>query len=340
MAKTKSKKVSPTKKPRQVGTTITAKDQKILWSRAAGRCSMPDCRVKLTLDKSNGESATLGEMCHIVGEQNSTTNARGISNMPLAQRNKYSNLVLMCAHHHKTIDRYEQKYTIEYLHAIKDEHELWVEETLSAQTIKPDDLVYSKLIDHLTISLQLEQWNWFIGNAVRQLIHRDFVDAYDLVIERQLAVIYPGTKPELETAIKNLMQSYVEYIDQYLSFAALPLHREYYSPDYSYKKVFPNPHYHYYSDKVNLWARKNFIMLCLYVIRVNEFAEAVRQFSNPLFFVVRGKFIIIDELGTYLGDWGAMLLPEINDIKARLISINKEIEDFDKNNKDPRTRTK
>lgn len=323
------------KKPRRIGITITAKDQKILWSRAAGRCSMPDCRVKLTMDKSEGEAFTLGEMCHIVGEQNSTVNARGISSMPLAQRNKYSNLILLCANHHKIIDKYEKKYTIENLHSIKDEHELWVEETLSEQKIKPDELVYSSLIDHLSISLQMDQWNWFISNAVRQIVHRDFIEAYNLVLERQLATVFPLTKPELELAIKNLMQAYVEYIEQYLDFSTLPIDREFYVPDYFYKEVYPNPHYHYYSDKHKLWARKNFILLCMYVVRVNEFAEAVRRFSNPLFFVVKGKFLVMDELGTHLGEWGTMLLPTLVNTQLNIDAINKEIEEFDKNNKDP-----
>lgn len=335
MAK-QTKQVKPTKKSRLFGISIPTKDQKILWSRAAGRCSIPDCRVKLTLDKSNGNAVTLGEMCHIVGEQNSKVNARGVSSMPLVQRNKYSNLILLCAHHHKIIDRYEQKYTIESLHTIKDEHELWVEETLSTQTVNPDELVYSKLIDHLSISLQLEQWNWFISNAVRQLVHENFIDAYDIVMERQLATIFPGTKPELEIALQNLMQSYIDYISQYLSFATLPADRKFYSPDFFYKKVHRNPQYHYYSCKHNLWARKNFILLCLYVVRVNEFADTVRVFSNPLFYVVRGKFIIIDELGKHLGEWGAMLLPDFKETQKLLQAINKEIQEFDRNNKEPR----
>lgn len=327
---------TPSKKPKKVGTTISDKDQKILWSRAAGRCSISDCRVKLTMDKSKSESVTLGEMCHIVGEKNSKVNARGLSSMPLPARNKYSNLVLMCAHHHKIIDRNEKKFTIEILHSIKDEHELWVEETLSARTIKPDELVYSKLIDYLTESLQLEQWNWFTDNAIRQLVHSSFIKAHELIIERQLATVFPGTKPQLESAIKNIMQSYVEYIEQFLLFATRHNDREFLSADVSYKKPFPNPNYHYFSDIHSLWARKNFIMLCKYTVSVNDFAKAVRQHSNPLFFVVKGNFILIDSLGTHLGEWGTMLLPTESGNKKRLVAINNEINEFKKNNPAPK----
>lgn len=314
------------KKARQVGTTIRNRDQKLLWSRAAGRCSLPECREQLTMDINDGKSATVGEMCHIVGEKKDA--ARGKSKLSLADRNLYSNLILLCAHHHKIIDRYEAKYSIELLHKIKTDHELWVSETLSAKKLSPDDLVYSSLIDHLSVSLQLEQWNWFIGNSVRQLVHRDFIDAANLVTERQLATVWSGTKPELETAIKKLMQSYLDYIEQYLSFATLQRDREFFSADTSYKRPFSNPHYHYFADKHNLWARKNFLMLCMYTARLNEFANTVRKYSNPLFYVVRGKFLVIDSLGTHHGDWGAMLDQKVADIQIRLTAIDKEINDF------------
>lgn len=59
--------------------TINLKDQKILRGIAAGKCSMSDCRKKLTFDKTEESgSVTFGEMCHIVGEKNSSSSPRGI----------------------------------------------------------------------------------------------------------------------------------------------------------------------------------------------------------------------------------------------------------------------
>jgi len=43
--------------------TINSKDQKILWARAAGRCSMPDCRRKLTFDKAGENESILTAKC-------------------------------------------------------------------------------------------------------------------------------------------------------------------------------------------------------------------------------------------------------------------------------------
>jgi len=331
--------VTPHIKPRATRTGISTKDQKILWSRAAARCSMPDCKDKLILDVSSGETATLGQMCHIVGEKNSRSNARGISNMPIQKRNKYSNLILLCAKHHLVIDKDEKKYTIELLHSFKDDHELWVEENLANISVKPDELIYSSLIDLLSTNLQLDRWNWFITNAVRQLLHYDFIDSGDIVAERQLATIFPNTKPELETSIIDLMKTYIEYLNQYLSNASLPVGRDYFAPDNSFKKVFSNPNYDYYSKKKDMWSRKNFALLCLYVISVNNFAEAVRAYMNPLFFITKGKFLIVDEFGTHLGEWGSILLPKYEDVQKRLFEINLEIETFERNNSNPNDNT-
>lgn len=205
-----------------------------------------------------------------------------------------------------------------------------MDETLAVKRLLPDDLVYSSIIDYLTITLKLDQWNWFIENSVRQLLHRDFIDAADLVAERQIAVIWPGTKPELEAAIKNLMQSYLDYIWQYISFAIPRQSGESYAADTTYKQIYPNPHYDFYSDKHDLWARKNFILLCLYTAHLNDFAKAVRKYSNPHFYIVKGKFLVIDSLGTHLGNWGSMLDPNISNLQKSLKKIENEYIKFQK----------
>ncbi len=227
-----------------VSPTIRGKDEKLLWSRAAGRCSMPDCRQQLTLDVDHDKSVTLGEMCHIVGER--PLAARGKSNFPREDRFLYSNLILLCAHHHTIIDRHPAKYSVEVLHKMKSDHELWVAESLSAKKIRPENLVYSTLIDNISIALKLDQWTWSIDNAVRHFLHEDFIDAADFIMERQLATIWPGTQLELESATRDLMASFLKYVQQYLSFAAPASsysQAKYFAADTSYKRISKNPDY-------------------------------------------------------------------------------------------------
>ena len=251
---------------------INAKDQKILWARSAGRCSMPDCRKKLTFDKAEeSSSVTFGEMCHIVGEKNSATSPRGESKLPLEDRNEYSNLILLCSNCHKIIDKDEKKWFVEILHKIKSDHELWVEESLTTNVLTPEMIVYSNIIDNLNTHLRLDTFNWFVSNAVNNIVHRDFVDALEFVEERLLAIDWPNTNKELEKSIIDLMESFANYLNQFLKYSITSEpDYEFYREDKNYKRIFPNPNYGVISERNMLWSKKNFFLLATYVYYLNE----------------------------------------------------------------------
>ena len=49
---------------------LSVKTQKMLWGRAAGRCSYPSCRMDVISDESEASTPTLiGENCHIVTDK-------------------------------------------------------------------------------------------------------------------------------------------------------------------------------------------------------------------------------------------------------------------------------
>jgi hypothetical protein len=311
-------------------------DQKILWSRAAGICSKPDCRRKLTFDKAEESgSITFGQMCHIVGEKNSEKSPRGISKLPVEDRNQYSNLILLCTNHHELIDKDPASWPVEILHKMKIDHELWVNESLTANDISPEIIVYSNIIDNLNSHLKLDQYNWYISNAVRNIIHNDLIDAADNIEERILAIDWPNTNTELETSIKDLMESFSVYIHHFLKYATNSSPDfEFYREDTSYKQIYPNPNYHYLSERNMLWAKKNFFLLCTYVINLNIFVKNVRKLFNPLFHLKRGKFLIIDDFGMYHGGRATLVFPDKKVVDKWLNKINVEIENFEKENKD------
>lgn len=314
---------------------INSKDQKILWARAAGRCSMPDCKKELTFDKAEESgSVTFGEMCHIVGEKNSVTSPRGISKLPLEDRNFYSNLILLCSNDHKIIDRDEKNWPVEILYKIKTDHELWVQESLSVNTLTPEMVVYSNIIDNLNTHLRLDSFNWFISNSVKNILHRDFVDAYEFVEERLIAIDWPGTNIELENSIKSMMQSYVDYVIHFLKYSInVEPDFEYYREDKNYKRIYPNPNYEVISERNLLWARKNFYLISKFVFYLNLFVKNVREHFNPLFHLKRGKFLIIDEYGNYNGGSGYLMLPVIEEVEEKLVAIDLEIKKFEEENK-------
>jgi hypothetical protein len=110
------------------------KDIKILWGRSGNRCAM--CKMELTPD---GSCETLGEIAHIVAR--SLDGPRGTSATQIAERDAYSNLILLCPNHHAEVDKSPDVWPVARLEAIKRDHEIWVSERLQAGqiTISPVD---------------------------------------------------------------------------------------------------------------------------------------------------------------------------------------------------------
>ena len=60
------------------------RDVKILWGRAANRCSFSGCRIEITPE---GDKYTIGEIAHIAAE--SPDGPRGDNALPLDQKDEY-----------------------------------------------------------------------------------------------------------------------------------------------------------------------------------------------------------------------------------------------------------
>jgi len=307
---------------------ISQKNAKILWARAAGRCSLEECRLELTLEKIEEGMLTYGEMCHIVGEKTKAT--RGISPMTAKDRAEYHNLILLCANHHTQIDGDEKKYPIEILHRIKTKHEQWVQESLSAKKLTATDILYTSLIDFLSTNLKLDEWELFIANASRNILHGYYIDTFDRMQHKSLEIDLPGKNLEIENAITNLINSYIAFVECFLEFSAI---REggsdFFAADTSYKKIFPNLNYDYYVARHNLWGRRGFAFLCMYTVRVNEFVKAVRKNMNPYFYITKGNFLVSDDLGVHNGGDPSLVRPTFELAKKRLDILNQEYQEFD-----------
>jgi hypothetical protein len=99
--------------------TIPDSDTKLLWGRAAGICSNPDCRTDLTVVLTEGDSFNVGEMAHVIARQ--PGGARGIHG---GGSNTYDNLILLCPTCHRRVDKAPVGiYTTEKLHQWKAQHE-------------------------------------------------------------------------------------------------------------------------------------------------------------------------------------------------------------------------
>lgn len=107
---------------------ISDKATKLLWGRAAGICSNPNCRADLTVILSGGRAFNVGEMAHVIAS--SAAGPRGVAG---GGSDEYENLVLLCPTCHRSVDKAPAgAFPVEVLHQWKREHEAQVRANGSA----------------------------------------------------------------------------------------------------------------------------------------------------------------------------------------------------------------
>ena len=102
---------------------ITGKETLILWVRSGGRCA--HCNEYVIEAPYHEIPLNLGERAHIAGWKDSPGSPRGDSNVPIPDRNKADNLILLCQNCHTIIDHPDTRehYPETRLLEIKREHE-------------------------------------------------------------------------------------------------------------------------------------------------------------------------------------------------------------------------
>jgi len=104
---------------------IPTTELKALLQKSGNRCAIPNCGDVLLRDGTDAEDPiVLGKIAHIVAD--SPDGPRGHYPLPEQERNKETNLLLLCGKHHDIIDRQPQFYTVERLRQVKEDHEALV----------------------------------------------------------------------------------------------------------------------------------------------------------------------------------------------------------------------
>ena len=100
--------------------SISELDIKLLWGRAAGICSNPQCQKDLTiLLESEDTGYIIGEMAHVVAKQ-----PRGPRGRAEGGSDSYQNLILLCPSCHRKIDKAPKgKFPEDILFQWKTAHE-------------------------------------------------------------------------------------------------------------------------------------------------------------------------------------------------------------------------
>ncbi|MGH9857678.1 MAG: hypothetical protein ACRD4B_07540, partial [Acidobacteriota bacterium] len=205
---------------------------------------------------------------------------------------------------HTTIDRDAEAYPIERLHQIKDQHELWVAETLSGSADQKEivnELIYSNLVDSASELCGFPNWeNWISlafsePPAFREELYYG-IDKFGRIIAK---AIWPNTIPELESALRTLALILPEARDKFFEHAVLDREKIirgikfYQIPEWNpelYKEL---------GDQYDQWCEEYRSLMYEATKVANWVAEVVRREINPMFFAMQGKFMLIipDGLG-------------------------------------------
>ena len=98
---------------------ISTLDIKLLWGRAAGKCSKPGCNEDLTRYADRGRDYIVGEMAHVIAQAKEGPRGDGVGG-----DDAYDNLILLCPTHHRDIDKApEGEFPADVLRQWKAQHE-------------------------------------------------------------------------------------------------------------------------------------------------------------------------------------------------------------------------
>ncbi len=124
---------------------ISTRTRKELWAKSGNRCAI--CRIELVSSEKLDNTAIVGDECHIVGRE--IAGPRGNHSLPLAARDDFNNLLLLCPNHHRLVDENVDTFTIGALTDVKNKHEKWVKDSLSSVNIirSPSTVLYAMRVD-------------------------------------------------------------------------------------------------------------------------------------------------------------------------------------------------
>ena len=186
---------------------ISAKTRKMLWGRAASRCSIADCRIELVMDPGDTDDPSLvGEECHIVAREDG--GPRGLSKLSPDKRDLYSNLILLCCNHHKLVDDRSDEYPVEVLQRIKSEHEEWVRSRLGPAGIEEqrDEERYAAIVDEWARRADLDSWESWTSSLMSHghpRLPAERLEGLSGLNQWLFKVVWPRRHEQLEAGFEN-----------------------------------------------------------------------------------------------------------------------------------------
>lgn len=273
--------------------SIGLPDIKLLWGRAGGLCTI--CRINLSEEKkTSSEAFPFGEQAHIVAEEDN--GPRGKSRLTPEQRNNYPNLILLCPNCHTKIDKAPEEFSIELLHQLKAEHELWFEKSRCSAADKlkrASDYIYADIVDTAAKLCMFDTWEKWTSHAASPSPkwRRDWLDSVENFRTRIVQAVWPGSMAELERALKTLSINLKMAAIVFTEHSEL-IDKDWFRDDQFYRGNGWNENYDRDLRKYKDWRRRQEHFIFESTKSANWVAEIVRRDLNPGFFAVPGKFIV------------------------------------------------
>ena len=99
---------------------VPQKEQNILFAKSGNRCAFPKCDSPIIAEVDN-KRERIAEMAHMIAY--SDDGPRSDPAVAPEDRNKASNLILLCPTHHTLVDKLEHQYHVHVLREMKRKHE-------------------------------------------------------------------------------------------------------------------------------------------------------------------------------------------------------------------------
>ncbi len=112
--------------------SITDRVKRLLWSGSGGYCQNPNCRNFFFTFFESGEITSIEELAHVIAQSNG--GPRGQNQLPLAQRDEYENIILLCPNCHSLVDKNPNQFPEGLLLDWKLKHERIIKEAFVVPT--------------------------------------------------------------------------------------------------------------------------------------------------------------------------------------------------------------
>lgn len=111
------------------GKEIADSKKLILMGICGGKCEFRGCEKSIVQDMLTGEKTNFSNYAHIVAS--SENGPRGDKVLSSKLSNDENNIMVLCRDHHKEIDDFPEKYTVNILKDMKREHEAYIQDLMS-----------------------------------------------------------------------------------------------------------------------------------------------------------------------------------------------------------------